>query len=336
MYNLQDALTSISIDDIMSKVSEYELWKYYCPNFETIDKSFKSELYKDNNPACRIYYNNGKLLYKDFGTQQSYSVLEYIKTKYNCTYKECLNIINNDFKITKSNIITSKDFKLQYLNDEPIIRHKSTIDIIQQGYTASDYEYWKQYHIPLELLEEEEIISCKSVYLSTYKGVYRYEYKKHSPIFAFKEYNLDLEFLGYKIYFPLAQKGSKWLNNSSDKAIQGIKSIDYNKDLIGLTKSRKDILCYKLLGIQTIAPYNETSNLDINGISTVLDKFPKKFLSYDNDLTGIQATLQINMKYGYPYFYIDKNEKDLSDFIKSQGLKKAKQMINNKLKQINE
>ena len=115
MYNLQDALTNISIEDIMSKVSEYELWKYYCPNFETIDKSFKSELYKDNNPACRIYYNNGKLLYKDFGTQQSYSVLEYIKTKYNCTYKECLNIINNDFKITKSNIITSKDFKLQYL-----------------------------------------------------------------------------------------------------------------------------------------------------------------------------------------------------------------------------
>ena len=133
MYNLQEALTNVSIEDIMSKVSEYELWKYYCPNFETIDKSFKSELYKDNNPACRIYYNNGKLLYKDFGTQQSYSVLEYIKTKYNCTYKECLNIINNDFKITGSNIITSKDFKLQYLNDEPIIRHKSTVDIIAQG-----------------------------------------------------------------------------------------------------------------------------------------------------------------------------------------------------------
>ena len=57
MFDLKDANIDITIESILSKVSELEIWRRYCSNFEEIEKSFCSDLYNDRNPACSIYYN---------------------------------------------------------------------------------------------------------------------------------------------------------------------------------------------------------------------------------------------------------------------------------------
>lgn len=325
MFNLQEAYSNITLDDILSRVSEEDLWRHYCPNFKKLDVSFKSDLYSDRNASCRIFRGSRGLIYKDFGTDESYTPISYVMRRYQCDFKEALNIIANDFKIKSSPIkYTSKI--IEY-NTTPVF--KSTIDIVPQGYTIADYEYWRQYCIPLDVLDSEEVISCKTVYLTTSNGVFRYDYTPSNPIYAFKEYDIDKNFLGYKIYFPLAPKGRKWMNSSSDRAIQGIQSIGNDKDLIILTKARKDCICYKILGIKAIAPYNETCNLDPNGINDYMNTFPNKFVNYDNDEKGIKESLQINIKYRHSYFFIDK-EKDLSDYIKKYGLEKARKMIETK------
>ena len=61
MYSLQEAATNITWEYILSKVSEEELWRRYCSNFKKIDEAFLSELYDDNNPDCRIFYNKNRL-----------------------------------------------------------------------------------------------------------------------------------------------------------------------------------------------------------------------------------------------------------------------------------
>jgi hypothetical protein len=323
MFNLQEAYSNVSLDDIYSRVSEEDLWKYYCPNFKKVNESFRSEFYKDNNPSCRIFNGNKGLIYKDFGTEESYNILAYIQKKYTCNFKECLSIIANDFNIKASNRLYSPRI-ISIITPEVLFKTK--IDIVPQGYTITDWKYWMQYYIPLEVLESEEVISCKTVYLTTGTGVYRYDYTHVNPIYAFKEYDIDRNFLGYKIYFPLAPKGRRWINSTSDKAVQGIQSLTGQRELILLGKARKDCICYKLLGIDAIAPYNETSNLESNGISKLLTGYDRKFVNYDPDEKGIKESLQINIKYGYSYYFVDE-EKDLSDYIKKYGLNKAKEMI---------
>jgi hypothetical protein len=323
MFNLQDAYTNISIDDIYSKVSEYELWKYYCHNFEVLDRSFKSELYRDNNPSCRIYLgNNNRLLYKDFGTGESFTVLDYIKQKYHCTFKEALNIIGNDFKIIQSNRPVNKESRILLVNDESIIRSKTRIDIITQPFSIVDFDYWNQYEIPLTLLEDYNIFACKYVYLIKNGKVITFNYTKDNPIYAYR-FVYEGEY-SYKIYFPKADKKYKWLNNCNSNIIQGIDQLSSDNDLIILTKSLKDVLCYRLLGYNAIALQSETNKLPID---------LKVIVNYDNDEEGIKGTNSLVEKYNFKYFYIE-GAKDLSDYIKANNLSKAKQLIDKKIKQL--
>jgi len=41
----------------------------------------------------------------------------------------------------------------------------SIIEIVKQPFNLVDYNYWGQYEIPLELLEEYNVFSCSKVYL---------------------------------------------------------------------------------------------------------------------------------------------------------------------------
>ena len=67
MLDFTDSEKSIVKEDILEKVSEYDIFKSYCENFEEINKPFCSSLRVDNNPGCRIYITkNEELRYKRF------------------------------------------------------------------------------------------------------------------------------------------------------------------------------------------------------------------------------------------------------------------------------
>ena len=322
MFDLKDAYSNITLDDIFSRVSEYELWKYYCHNFQEIDKSFRSEFYNDNNPACRIYKSsNNRLRYKDFGTGENLSIIEYIQQKYNSTFNECLNIISNDFKLKHGQLLVNKQQRIIQLDETITIRPKTKINIVTQPFKLTDYNYWNQYQIPLSLLEEYNIFACK--YVSLIKGdkIITFTYSNSNPIYAYRflhegEYS-------YKIYFPYAEKRYKWINNCNDAIIQGYDQLSINPKPVILTKSLKDVLCYRLIGYDAIALQSE-----VNKLPKDLDVI----VNYDNDEEGIRSTNKLVEKYNFKYFYID-GAKDLSDYIKEFGLTNAKQQVDDKINQ---
>lgn len=337
MFNLTDAYKDITLDFIFSKVSEYELWKYYCTNFEKFDQSFRSDLYNDRNPSCRILKTKfGSYYYKDYGENHYFaSIIEYIKYKYNCTYNEGLNIIANDFNLYKSNISINRIIPLNNVEKRLIIKPKTIIEPSKQSFNLTDYKYWNQYKISLDSLEIEEIYSCKSIYLKSPKGEFIYNSSRSYPIYAFKEYDVDLNFIGWKIYQPFGNKYTKWINNSSYKSVQGIKTLLNNKDLLIIGKARKDGLVYKLLGIDCVSPQNETSDLDSNGIFEFSKSYNKVLVNFDPDEQGLRESFKIKEKYNYDRFFINKT-KDISDYIVDNTLLKAKRMINKKIKELDD
>lgn len=333
MFNLKDAYSNITLDDIFSKISEYELWKYYCHSFEEFDKSFKSEFYDDSNPGCRIYKSgNNRLRYKDFGTGDNYGVIEYIQKKYNCTFAECLNIIANDFKLQHGQLLINRQQKIIQLDETITIRPKTRIDIISQPFTITDFNYWNQYEIPLTLLEEYNVFSCKFVALIKGDKITNFTYSNSNPIYAYRFVN-NGEY-SYKIYFPYAEKKYKWLfNGGSAEDIEGYDQLSLNGSTLILTKSLKDCISYRLLGYDAISLQGETNKLDSSFVAKLLKRFDNIIVNYDNDNEGIRGSKRLEVQYGFKHFFIDE-AKDLSDYIKQFGLTNAKQQIDEKIQQL--
>jgi hypothetical protein len=54
-------------ETILDKVSEYQIFQYFCTHFDEPNKKFKSDLREDNSPTVSITQYRGRLWYKDFG-----------------------------------------------------------------------------------------------------------------------------------------------------------------------------------------------------------------------------------------------------------------------------
>ena len=340
--NFNNIENNITKEFILSKIDIQTLWRYYS-NFTEIDKSFKSNLYNDTNASCRVVISNSNnLYYKDYGCSEHYfqDVFSYIMYKYSCNYYECLNIICSDFKLRDSVQVDKKVKELilelgqtQGHNVQvPLIKQKS-ITIVSQNWNLVDYKYWNQYGISFDLLNSYDVFSAKYVYLV--KGDKRnvFSYSKVNPCYAYRfctnnEYH-------YKIYFPLSKdKKFKWLfSGGSQDDIEGLDQLPLTNDILILGKSLKDCMVYNLLGYPCISLQGETNKLSSDLVYKLLKRFDKIIVNYDGDSEGIKGSKRLNQQYGFKYFFID-NHKDVSDGVKSIGLEKMKEEVNEKIKNL--
>lgn len=325
MFDLNDAYTTITVEEILNKIPQDVLWKYYCPQWE-VGKLFLSPLYKDTKPSCSIFNtDNNNLMLKDFGTGEVYNIFNFIKAKYNITFNEVLNVISNDFNLRKVHYdVKPKEYEGLSVEEKLLLKPSRTNIIIEkQPYNYTDFSYWTGlFKIPLTILEKYNVYSCKTVWLYKNDRIIRFDYRKSNPIYAYEFKNNGI--ISYKIYFPLADKKHKWLNNCNDSIIQGYDQLSINANPKILTKSLKDVMCYRVLGYDAIALQSETNRL------------PEKLnviVNYDNDDEGRKGTDRLVNEYGFKYFYIDE-AKDLSDYIKDFGLKKAKTMLKHKINNV--
>jgi len=328
-------LNSITKEEILSKISEYDIFRYYCHNFKELEVAFCSELRKDNNPSCYITAKYNNLIYKDFGNGESYTCFDYVAKKFNSNYFEALTIIGNDFSIRKSNItleprilLSNDEFKGKISN---IPREKSIITILEQPFTIFDYKYWQQYGISLEKLEEFDVFSAKQVYLIKGNKRITFSYNKNNPCFAYR-FNSETGY-SYKIYWPLSKdKKHKWLfSGGSSSDIEGYSQLPLIGNILILTKSLKDVICYNIIGYNAISLQGEGNKLEQSLVDKLLKRFNKIIINYDNDERGIIETNKLVNQYKFDYFYIP-NEKDISDYTKKFGIEETKKMIENKLK----
>jgi hypothetical protein len=336
LLDFDDASISMNAESILQKVSEYDIFKYYCTPFQELDKPFCSELRKDNNPGCRIYINsNNNLRYKDFASGDNYDCWNYVMAKYNFTYHEAVRIVSVDFNLTKINtssiprvILTNTEFKEKVAS---LPKVKSVITIKSQNWRLTDAEYWGQYEIPFTLLEEYNVCPAEHVYLLKGDRRITFEYKNNNPMYAYR-FTREGGY-SYKIYWPLSpDKKFKWLfSGGASDDIEGLDQLPLHGDVLILTKSLKDCMCYNLLGLPAISLQGEGNKLEQDTVNRLLKRFKKIVVNYDNDERGIIETNKLKNQYGFDSFFIEQ-EKDLSDYIKRYGLKKAKKMIDGKNK----
>jgi len=317
MYDFSDVLLiPITTDSILLKISEYDIFKFYCSSFIEVNKVFKSELRKDRSPSCCIQSYQNKLFYKDFATGDSVDCFGYVQKRFNCTFHESLRIIANDF-----GLISVKKRAVEGL---PVIHERvsykqanTVIEPVYRSWRSQDYEYWNSYGISFELLDKYNVKPCKYVFVNSC----RYDDRITSPIYCY-----DFGEGKYKIYRPL-EDNYRWFSNTNKSIIQGINQLPENGDILLITKSLKDVICYNSLEISAIAPQSESTNINDDIMSQLKNRFTKIILNYDFDVTGVKFGEEFAKKHNLNWFYIQQ-AKDVADLIKLKGIDYTKKYIN--------
>lgn len=315
--------STVSAQQILDKISEEELFRYYCTGFKKLDESFKSDLRREDIPSCRVSDFGGFLLYKDFGSsERGTNVWGYLKRKYGITYMEAIDIVVKDFNLTARAVVP--EFTINFYDSFEKKQRRTIIRIKSRKWLLIDKEYWyEKYGITKELLNVYKVLPVTYIWINdrpikTEKLAYCYNYYYHQ------------ERLLRKIYQPLSSW--KWYSNIDNTVVQGIANIPKYSDLLIITKSLKDVMCLNLLGYNSVAPNNEMSWLPELVWHKFITRYKRMIILFDNDESGIVNAQKFSNKYGVHYYHLPEESgvKDISDYInKYRNLDKAKQLIKN-------
>lgn len=310
--------TNITLDYILSKVSEYDIYSHYIGDFK-VGMIYNSPFRKDKNPSFGVYYSKRtrQLLFKDHGTGECGNVVKFVSLYTGLTsYNDILNDIVNRLKITSK---TKLDSSKQYIPST-----ETVIGVVRQDFTQTDIDYWAQFHISLDTLLKYDVSSIK-YYLCN--GVVKGTYKVENPMYAYKVYN------NFKIYRPLADKYTKWRNNLSEYDIQGYKQLPEKGNILFITKSMKDVMCFRELGYDAISPSSESTFISQDVLDDLKKRFKRIIILFDRDPAGCRNTIKFKNKYQLISLFINKKfkAKDISDAIKLNGFETIKKWIDEEI-----
>lgn len=305
----------LSEETILNRISEYDIFSYYIPEFKAINRNFNSPFRKDSNPSCCIQQWNGKLFYKDFGTGESYTCINFIRAKYNVTYYEALRIISNDFNLgLHGNSVKPSTMGFIGIPHQVIKKdEKSSIIKIKrrQWNTGLDKEYWCDEHgFNIAVLTHFNVHPISHLWVgNTYL-----ERKSNNPSYAY-----IINEGKYKILSPY-DTNYKWLTNCTSKDIQGYNQLPSAGELLIITSSYKDCMKLYQYGYYAIAPGSENTGIDIELMSELKERFKRIIVFFDNDEPGIEAAKTYEALYNVDYVHLPlQDPKDISDYYKKWG-----------------
>ncbi len=324
MIQSRKSSETLDKDTVLSKVSEYQIFKYFCSHFEEPDRKFKSDLREDKTPTVSISKLGGRLRYKDFGCpEHSFDCFGYVAYKYNLNFYESLIHIDKHFGLGLSaGIRTTRAVQ----KVEPTIREKtrSKIKVRIRPWITEDEAYWSQFHITKKILTIFDVHPISHYWIN--------ELRFSCDSISYR-YRFDC---GYKIYRPL-EGDFKWSSNVGSECLQGYRQLPQHGNVVFLTSSLKDIMCLAVLGYPSFALQSEMLVPSKETIEEAQARFKEVIVLYDNDFDnprnpGQTMAAKICDVYGLNNIVIPSSyrSKDISDLIKDHGLQAAKDVITGK------
>lgn len=309
---------NLTLGYILSKVTEYDIYEAYIGKFK-IGMIYNSPFRKDRNPSFGCYYSRSskQLMFKDHGTGECGNVIKFVSLFTGITnYADILKDIVSRLKITNdTKLVSSK---------QNITPTETVIGVVRQDFTKIDTDYWSQFNISLQTLKKFGVSSIK-YYLCN--GIVKGIYKDDNPMYAYKVYN------HFKIYRPLGDKYTKWRNNLTELDIQGYKQLPKEGDVLFITKSMKDVMCFYEMGIPAISPSSESTFIPNKVLEQLKKRFKRIIILFDRDPAGIKYSRKMSKQTGLEAMFIHKKfkAKDVSDAIKLNGFEEIKTWINKQL-----
>ena len=313
MYDSTKKKEPLTLDYILSKVNEYDIYASYIGQFKP-GLIYNSPFRKDTNPSFGVFLSKrtGKLLFKDHGSGVCGDVIKFVREITGISnYNDVLQEIVRKLKITNKTVLKST---------KPIESKETIIGIVRQAFTEIDKNYWGSYHITMPTLEKFNVHSIK-YYLCN--GIVKGIYKDENPMYAYKVYN------NFKIYRPLGDKFTKWRNNLTDIDVQGYAQLPKKGNLLIITKSLKDVMVLHEMGYNAVSPSSESTFIPDIVLNDLKKRFKTILICFDRDVPGVQNMRKVSLKTGLKGFLVHKSfkAKDISDAVKTNGFESVKDWL---------
>jgi len=231
-------------DELLSKVSEKDIYEYYLGHSIKDGKLYKCPFHNDSSPSIGFkLMPSDTLIHRCFGCGARGNSINFVSKLLNLSYKDTINRIKTDLIVEERKSFSTK-IKSERFSSEP----KGNIFPVKQYFCKTDYDYWNSYFIPLKLLQKYNVSACKQVFVKKEDTFYLFaEYSNTNPIYCYTINN------SFKIYRPFnPTKRGKWLNSILTEDIQGMQQLPKSGDLLIITSSMKDVLVLKILGYLVI------------------------------------------------------------------------------------
>ena len=317
-------------DIILSRIAEYDIFKYYCPQFEKLGKKFCSPLREDHNPTVAIIVYNKRLLYKDFGkTEHSFNCFSFIQEKYGCDFYSALRIIDMDFSLGLASKRNEIKFTMGYMgltyNKKIETKPLTIIKKKRRPWNIEDAKFWGPFGISKFTLNHFNVEPISHYWINGNR------FHCNEVTYAYK-YGAK-----YKIYSPYSE--IKWMSNTTAKQIQGWKQLkaDWHTQYVIITSSLKDVMCLYQMGHPAIALQSEMQMPEEKLIKNLRSKFECIILLYDNDFENENnpgQTMANKIKERYFSDHVQNicieesyKSKDLSDLIKNYNIDIAEEFM---------
>lgn len=304
----------ITLDLIFSKLSRFDIYKFYVTIPFKIGVSFNSIFRKDPCPSMTVYEGkDGKLHHIDYGASEyKGGPVDLVMQLYQLTLRQAIEKIARDFGLTEG---TDSYKKIIEAYKQPVINRKvqCKLQVTTKSYTDRDREYWRSYGITLKDLRENNIYSIGELYVN------RKRYPIKAGELAFVYYYED----GMKCYFPERSKEEgKWLSSISTSKVEGMENLNGHPEVI-ITKATKDRLVLSRIfpDLEVINTQNESCSAFTESL---IEKLKQKivYIAFDSDPPGKRASTIITQKFGYKHINTPDRYlplKDWSDVYKEYG-----------------
>ena len=287
--------SSVSLDDILSKVTEADILSFYLGITE-VPCIINSPLRQDKRPSFGLYSKDGKrIYYTDLSTKDKGGIFDLLSNMWGIGYKEVIERINEDMsKFTKGSHI--KSYTPCRVATTSSYNNSTDLQCKVREWRKYDIEYWESYGISLEWLKYAEVypISHKIVIKDGKKFVfgadrYAYAYVEH------KEGKVTL-----KIYQPFNQEGYKWSNKHDRSVVSLWTKVPEYGDKICICSSLKDALClWANTGIPAVAIQGEGYNMSDTAISELKRRYKEIYIALDGDKAGIEDSKKLQEETGF-------------------------------------
>jgi len=333
MIASRDSQTTLTKENILNKISEYDIFSYYIDEKFKINQTFSSPLRnKDMNPSFGVFQASNGLRFKDLKTGQHGDCFQFIMEKYNYTFIEALRVVDVDFDLKLGNYKDVKKFTKGFLApnnkkleviDKP---RKYEIKVRYRNWNWKDTKYWDQYGISKSTCNIFKVVPID------------YYWIENTRVKC-----LELAYCIHvgsrkKIYQPYAEKGSydnKWYGNCNMNSIHGYDIIPEKGELLIITSSNKECMFFaENLHIPAIAPNAEGVLISDKFIDILKKRYKRLVIFYDWDDAGINFAKQHSEYYNINYIVPENMEgaKDPTDYCKLYEKKLTINLIKNELK----
>ena len=313
MPDLLQRLTNEHIlckDSILEQVDPYTLYCYYYGEELVINQPVISTVREDDNrPSFCIYYKHGRLRYHDYGRGENGDIFDFIKKRYGLSFNDTLKKINHDFQL---------GYEGEVQRTEPVIKLTPKIKVKKElkvtsrpDFSPEGKAFWDSFHISESILNLYNVKEVEAIHIDDDW------FQPSSLCFVY--------YIGkyLKLYYPYNAKGDKFFNNYPRNYVEGYLQLPPRGRLLILTKSLKDVMTFRVMGIPSVSPKGENVSIPEFILKDLESRFDRIITFFDPDEAGYRGA----ERYRYPARYLNNGVKDVSDYTKAYGLVKSRNLV---------